>query len=350
MTTNITIVLKPAMVRIVTLLVVVMAVCACSRKSEPPTTASPGDKLEKVTICQGGVLAILPLVTQGQGYFGKAGLTASIINKGDGKLAFDALMAGECDFAACGEPPLAKNAFTKNDFVILASLSTNENATKIIARSDSGIQTAADLKGTTIGVRRGTLSHFFLDQFLNRHAIKKREVTLRFMEPGDLPDALATGKITAYSGADELVLAGRKKLGDKAIILSEPGLCLNSVYLVARREFAASHPETVKNVLAAMIRAEEYLLKNPDGAREQMQKEKGLSPAELDVILKDQHLHVALQKNMLLSLEDHAQWMIENRMTDSNSIPNFLSIIDSTALMALKPTAVTIGRTSGAAQ
>jgi NitT/TauT family transport system substrate-binding protein len=330
--------------RIVIATLIISVVSACTRSKESPENGAAVKQAEKMTICQGGVLAVLPLIARNKGYFDKGGVDVSIINKGDGKLAMDALLAGDCTFAVCGEPPLVSNSFKRGDFAVLASISSNENATKIIARRDMGVATAQDLKGKTIGVRKGTLSHFFLDQFLKKNLIRSQEVNLRFMEPGALPDALDKGEIAAYSGADELIIAGRKKVGDKAIVLSEPGLCFTSLNLVARKEYIANHREAVNKLMKALIQAEEFVAQQPGEARELIQKEKGISMADLDIIFKDQVIRVTLQKALLFGLEDQARWMIEAKMTDRSSIPNYLELFDTVALMALKPSAVNINR------
>lgn len=330
--------------RLVVALVIVSAIFACSCSSEKPEVELPMKQTGKIMICQGGVLAVLPLIAQGQGYFDKTGVAVQIVNKKDGKLALDALLAGECTFAVCGEPPLVSNSFSRDDFVVVASISANENATKILARKDLGISLPQDLKGKVIGVRKGTLSHFFLEQFLKKNAISSQEVTLRFMEPDAFPDALAKGEIVAYSGTDELVMAGKLKVGEAAFVMSEPGLCFTSINLVVRKEYAASHPENIKKLLKALIRAEEFTVNHPDDARTLVQKEKGISGADLDIILRDQVLRVTLPKTLLLTLEDHARWMIENKVTDKKSMPNMLKIIDPAALNSVKPSAVSINR------
>lgn len=329
---------------IAAILVIAATVSACSRSSEKPETAAAPKQTEKVTICQGGVMAILPLIAQGQGFFDKSGVAVQLINKKDGKLALDALLAGECTFAICGEPPLVANSFKRDDYAIIASVSTNENATKIIARKDLGIKSPQDLKGKIIGARRGTLSHFFLEQFLKKNNIRSNEVTIKFLEPNEFNESLANGEIAAYSGTDELVAAGKSKLGEKALIMSEPGLCFSSISLVTRKEYAASHPESVRSLLKALILAEEFMKNRPDEAIALVQKEKGLSRADLEAILKDQLLRVTLQKTMLLTLEDHAKWMVENKVTDKSAIPNMLKIIDPKALKALNPSAVSINK------
>lgn len=316
----------------------------CSRKSDTPADKKPGQAAEKITICQGGGLAILPLIAQERGMFAENGIDAGVIAKGDGKLAMDAMLAGDCTFATCGEPPLVAGIFTRTDFVVLASLMITKNATRVIARKDLGIRAVADLKGRPVGVRKGTFSHFFLDLLLTKNGINPKDVGLHFMEPGQLPGALESGEIVAYSGSDESLLKGKKLLGEKAVILSEPGLCLNSVNLVARKDFVSSHPETVNRLLKALLQAEEFSVKHPGDAQAIVQKSKGIPPVELEALLKEQNHLVSLPQSLLLTLEGNARWMIDNKMVATDIVPNFLHVIDPEPLKRLKPPAVTINR------
>lgn len=298
----------------------------------------------QVTICTGGAIAVLPLLAQQRGDFAGQGVTAEIIAKGDGRLSMNALFSGECDFATSGESPVAVQSFERNDFVILAEIARSENTTRIIARRDLGVRSARDLHGKVVGVRKGTMSHFFLDLFLKKHGIGPGNVTLRFMEPGRLADALERGEIAAYSGADELVLKGVEKLGDRAVFLSEPGLCLNSTFLMVRRDFVATNRALVRKVLAALLKAEEFAMSSPGDVLDIVARTRGIPKSEIQTVLQDQSQQVTLRQSMLLTLEDHARWMLDVGVAGKNSLPNFLELLEPAPLKSLKPSAVGISR------
>jgi len=320
--------------------VVALAGCFSTGDESAPGRMQP----VKISFCQGGVITLLPLIAQSQGFFEKRGITSRMIMKQDGKLALQGLLLGECSFAICGEPPLVAGSFTRQDFVVLASINLSDNATKILARRDLGITTANDLKGKRIGVRKGTISHFFIDLYLKEKGISLQEVTLVFMEPALMPAALARGEIAAYSASDELLIKGNALLGERGVLLSEPGLCLNSINLVAKKEHVNAHPQSVRKVLDAILQAEEYYLRHPGPALDDVRKQKGISRAELEAALKGQTHSVRLQESLLLTLEDHARWMIDNKIVAGTVLPNFLKIIDPAPLKDLKPSVVTIIR------
>ncbi|MCK9419057.1 MAG: ABC transporter substrate-binding protein [Nitrospirae bacterium] len=295
-----------------------------------------------VTLCQGGMLTILPLIARQQGFDAKEGLAITLINKKDGKLSMEALVAGECDFSSTSEPPIVSRSFEYDDFVILASLASSENATKIIARRDRGIRTAADLKGQIVGVRKNTISHFFFDMFLRKNGLAAREVKMRFIEPLNMPEALARGEIEAYSGSDASILSGKKLLGRNAVILSEPGLCYNANYLLGMKTYVDGNPDIVRRLLAALLRAERFTIENPAKVAALVIKAANGNQAELESILKDSRFAVSLPQAALIALGDHARWTIEIRQTSRTSIPNYLTFIRREFLQSLKPDAVTM--------
>jgi NitT/TauT family transport system substrate-binding protein len=316
--------------------------------SVPPTgcrdrgTSGPRQNLTPVTLCQGGTLTILPLIAQQRGFDAQEGLTITLNHQKDGKLAIDALVAGECDFSTTGEPPIVSRSFEHDDFVILASLVSSENATKIIARRDRGIRTAADLRGRTVGVRKNTTSHFFIDMYLRKNGLSASDAKIRFLEPTAMLEALDRGEIDAYSGSDAYILSGEKLLGQNAVILSEPGLCYNANYLLAMKSYVESKPDNVRRLIAALLRAERFYTENPAKARALVVKAADVTRAELESILKDSHFAVTLHQPALITLGDHARWMIESRQTSRTSIPNYMTFIRRDFLQSLKPDAVTM--------
>ena len=336
---------RTAPLRLCFWLLLTAAQLGCSPSTDRLEEGGSRQRKLPITFSQGGGLAVLPLIAKEQGFFDTAGIAATIVNKGDGKSSLDSLLSKDCVFATCGETPLAALGFSRDDFVVLASISSSESATKLLARRDAGIKNGGDLKGKHIGARRGTLSHYYLDLLLKQYDIAPRDVTVHFMESKELPQALARGEIAAYSGSDEFLLNGMKALGDRSVILEEPGLCFSSINLVARKQFVAENKDAVKKVLAALIQAEGYLADNPTKAWESVQRLKAATRPALEALVRDQNYSVTLSQSLLLTLEDNARWMTDNRLAPPGaSYPNYLNVIDTVPLRELKPYAVTVNR------
>ena len=305
----------------------------------------PSTQPEKINLCQGGIITPLTLLAQEKGYYAKEGLELAFHPLGDGKLAMEAFLSGKCDAAIVAEPPIVSRAFTGNpDFSIIATVSSSDNATRIVADRRRGIASVGDLKGKRIGVRKGNITHFFLDMYLKANAIRSDQVTFIYLEPAQLSEALTAGKIDAYVASDIYLTEGTRRLGEHAIVLSEPGLCFNSSCLIVRNSMLKEKPDTARKMLRALLRAEARASRNPEEVTQFVAKRRELSEQSASAIIKQQRLAVTLPQHLLLTLDDHATWMQEQGMVPTGKRPEFLKLINETALKELSPGSVSIQR------
>jgi hypothetical protein len=61
-----------------------------------------------------------------------------------------------------------------------------------------------------------------------------------------------------------------------------------------------------------------------------------------DNALDNYNFYLRLDQSLLLLLEDEAHWAIDRRLTDKNSIPNFLNMTYSKGMQAIDGQAVTL--------
>lgn len=312
----------------------------CSRDTAQPGTSNA--PRQRVTICQGGILAAPATIAKEKGLFATQGVDVTLSIIGDGKAVMGALLEEKCDMALVGEPPIVKQSFVRNDFVIIATVVSSIESTKILARRDRGIRTPRDLVGKRIGVSTGTITHFFLDQFLDRHRIPKGEVTVVDISNQKMAEALRRGDIDAFSASDLAFLKGLQTLGDQGISFNEPGLTTNSGCLVVRKSWLAANRPAALKVLKALQQAVTELDTRPAETVTMLAARLQLPESEIGIIVTHQHNTVALDQTLLLTLESQARWMMENGMVKGTAPPNYLRFIDQSVLRELNPSAVTI--------
>lgn len=322
-------------IHLVTGMVAVLALAACN-KTGPP---------EKIDLCQGGIITPLTLLAQEKGYYAKEGLELAFHPLGDGKLAMEAFLAGKCDAAVVAEPPIiAKTVAGVTTFNIIATVATTDNATRIVADRRRGISVAGNLKGKRLAARKGNVTHYFLDLYLKQHEIGPDQLTIRFVEPAQLAEELVQGKIDAYAASDIYLFEGIRRLGEHAVVLSEPGLSFNSSYLLVRKETLTQKPELARKLLRALLRAEARAARNPDEVIGFVAKRREISEQMASDIVKQQRLAVTLHQHLLLTLDDHTVWMQDQGMITSTVRPDYRTIINDSFLRELSPAAVTIVR------
>jgi NitT/TauT family transport system substrate-binding protein len=259
-----------------------------------------------------------------------------------GKRALLGLLNGEVDITTSADVPIVSNSFDRQDFKILATVGSSDNEPRIVARRDRGIEKPADLLGKHIATQRNSAVHYFMDTFLLKHGLTADDVTISYKMAEELPRALISGEIDAFSMREPFVGQAKSELGDNAVVFEEPGLYFKTCNLVASAQFADKNPTIVDGVLRALIQAESFARDNPMEAIRIVAAELEVDEVDLRAVWPELDFRVSLDQALLGYLEDEARWMIENAMTEKSEIPNYLQLMDWKRLKTLKPEVVTV--------
>lgn len=326
--------------RIIIIPVLLMLVCTAGcRRTEP--TVSPS-RHKPFTICMGGILAPLPFIAQEKNLFQAEGVSAKLLQLGDGKEAMTAFLEGKCDACVSGEFPVVRQSFERKDLAIIATLSSSDNGVKILARKDRGIRTPADLSGRKLGVSHGTIANFFLDQFLKKNKISRETLTIVDISHREIADALNRGEIDAFPGTDVAYLKGKKLLGDEGITFAEPGITNHVACLTVKTAWLSANPGMARSVVKALVAAEAELSRHPEELASTLSRLLDVQQEELKNIMAEQHNRVRIDQGILLVMEDEARWMMENGIVKGTQIPNYLHVLKPSILKSLHPAAVTL--------
>ncbi|MBI5559234.1 MAG: ABC transporter substrate-binding protein [Deltaproteobacteria bacterium] len=323
------------------LLALLILIAGCKQREEQ---ASPGHQATPlaVTICHGSVADILPHIALERGYFSEEGLTVTLKDLSNGKLAFDGLLQGECNFAVSGAPPIVLADPQSPPFAILATVLADDDSTRIIGRRDRGIAKPRDIKGKRIGVKKEVTSHFFLDLFMMKHGLGQNEVIRVFMEPDAFQAALSNGEIDGFSMTNRMVNDAAETLGDQGVVFAEPGLILLHGILTTRPDIPFNL-QVAPKVLKALVRAEQYAKSEPAAAKDLLGRTSKLPLREIEEIWGWATIEVALANTLFVHLEDQYRWQVERGGTPGPAVmPNYLNLVLPGYLQAIKPGAVSI--------
>ncbi len=94
-------------------------------------------------------------------------------------------------------------------------------------------------------------------------------------------------------------------------------------------------------LLRALIQAEAFLVSHPKARTSIIPHRLNTVPG---VTGKGFTYNVSLDSGLLLIMEDEAAWMIQNRLTNRDKIPNFMDSISPEALLKVDPKAVHLAK------
>jgi NitT/TauT family transport system substrate-binding protein len=252
-------------------------------------------------------MSALVVIAETEGFLRKEGLDVTIKEYASGRLALQGMLRGQAEFATAADSPIVVSSFERDDFKILATIASSDNDPKIVARRDRGIAKPTDLAGKRIGTQKGSAVHFFLYHFLLKHGLRGARTTVVFLEPTELPSALAHGEIDALSMREPVV---------------------------------KNRSSVVNKILRSLIQAEEYTKRHPEQARRKVANRLKILEPVLSREWDGLWLQVSLEQSLLLNLEDQARWAVSEGLVKEKKMPNFLNIILPDPLYTIRPEAV----------
>ena len=134
-------------------------------------------------------------IAEQEGFFKKNGVDVELIKMEDPKERFPALMADRIEMIASTVDTALLYMKTPTDFQYVAAIDDFDGGDGIIAKKD--ITSVADLKGKKVGVNKGSVSEFYLNDLLDKAGLKESDLNVVNMTAGDAGSAFVTGRVDA---------------------------------------------------------------------------------------------------------------------------------------------------------
>jgi ABC-type nitrate/sulfonate/bicarbonate transport system substrate-binding protein len=323
-------------------LLLCLTVLFCTSCEKKQKISGPPEKLRIAYTTT--TTASLAYIAFTNGYFAQEGLDAEAQPHAFGKLALNAVIAGKADLATVADTPFVFAVLNGSKITALAVIQTSNRNEGIIARRDLGIAEPADLRGKKIGVTLGTSGDFFADVFLLNHGIERQNVKIIDMKPDEMSAAIATGRVDAVAAFYPTLKQIEKNLKTNGTVFFGEALYTEDYIVAAGQDYVRNHPESMKKVLRALIRAETFARHNPEEARRRVADFLKIDKALVDEIWPFIKARVTLDQALLVDLEEQTRWALGRKPAIRTEMPNYLDFISTDGLLAVKPEAVRIIR------
>lgn len=285
-------------------------------------------KAETLTLAVADVPYSAPvLVAEAEGYFAAEGLSLNIKHYPVGRICLAQLLAGKAHFATVADTPITLAAFTRKDFNILATTTVSGRENQIVARTDRGIQAAADLAGKRLGVIQGTSGHYFADTFLLFHGVKLDSITEKPLDPRDPVEALVRGDVDAAALFGTHVADAVNRLGAKGQVLPGPAFFSVTFNIVSRRASEGVSDDDALKFLRAVQRANVLLRREPDRARAIVARALRVSERDLLKTWDGFEFRLQLSQSLVTGLEAQARWAVRRGMAPPGELPDYLELM-----------------------
>jgi NitT/TauT family transport system substrate-binding protein len=241
------------------------------------------------------------------------------------------------------ETPIMHAGFQGVPIYVVAGIHQSQKNTKVIARKNKGIAKPIDLKGHKVAVSIGTNGEFFMDQYLSRIGLTRKDLQVINLRPEDMASSLIRGNVDACFTWEPHVQNIKRQISDEAVIFANDGVYTETYNIVTTQSFARSKPKELNLLLQGLAKAVDYIHENPDDSIGIVSRHISMDADILKSIWPDYTFQLSLEQSFLDLLNKEAKWSKANGIAPpAAEIPNYRLYILTEPLKALKPEAVTI--------
>ncbi len=201
-------------------------------------------------------------VADAQGKFAEKNITTELVQFNNGGDLMTAMASGEVDVGYVGIAPVLSSVEKGVPVKVISSAQTDGSG--IVVTKESGITSAADLKGKNIATPgEASIQYVLLTYYLEKNGLSTDDLNISAMKVPSMNDALKTKQIDgiitfqpyvsiAANNSDNVVLE------DSATILPNHPCCV----VVASDDFIKNHEDTVKDIVSIHENATDFINDN----------------------------------------------------------------------------------------
>lgn len=197
------------------------------------------------------------------GYFEQMGLNVTLTEFQGGPQEIAAMASGDIDISQIGH---GAHALCIEGQAKIFHLDCTSLADAVVANTDKGISSIADLKGKTIAVSSGTSAEIILNLALASAGLTQDDVTLVEMDANGMVSAMVSGGVDACATWSPSTMTIANALGDKALTLATNNDYVDQVTFpssfITTEKFANENHDVLVRFSRALLMAQDYRANN----------------------------------------------------------------------------------------
>ena len=201
-------------------------------------------------------------VADAQGLYAEKNITTELVQFNNGGDLMTAMASGEVDVGYVGIAPVLSSVEKGVPVKVISSAQTEGSG--IVVTKNSGIHSAADLKGKSIATPgEASIQYVLLTYYLKQNGLSTDDLNISAMKVPSMNDALKTGKIDGIITFQPYVSiaandSNNQVLADSLAILPNHPCCV----VVASDDFIKNHKDTAKDIVAIHENATNFINEN----------------------------------------------------------------------------------------
>lgn len=218
----------------------------------------------KIAYGSDGYTWSVPYVADGIDSWKKFGLSSTHTTFPSGRESLEAALTNHADFGTTTDSPYLFATLRGLKPKLFANYQRYSKDMKVVMRTDRGVNQndPSSIKGKRIATHVGTSGHYVLSRYMAFGQLKKGDVTIVNMNPGDAINATVRGDVDGFAWSSRAAFMAAKAAADKVMVMTQDGLekYFQSHQLLCTSEATvARRPQIMKPAMQALLEAEAFM-------------------------------------------------------------------------------------------
>lgn len=262
------------------------------QSSNASSATEPSNEAQKTVFRigyqKGGAINVLRLSGDLEKRLAGRGVSVEWLNFPAGPQLLEAIGVGSVDLGSTGDAPAVFALAAGNPLVYVANTPPGDaNSRAILVSRNSPIRSVKALRGKSIAVQKGSGTHSFLVQALQREGVAYESVRVKYLAPPDARPAFESGQIDAWAIWDPFLSAAQEQTEARVLINGADIISAGGFYLSSRK-FAREHADLIRTALEEVDKKARWCAYHPTEAAKLLAADIGVSPKVLERIQRRQ--------------------------------------------------------------